>query len=558
MVKRIYLLLVLILGNINLLLGSEENVENEYVYAIIEAKRQEAIGSIVESAKLLQTCLKYDPDDPVVLYKLSKLYYSVNSINEAIDYAEKAVKFDRKNEWINYNLIHLYTVENQFKRAKNTIKKVDKDLAQSSLIQRSKAELLIKKGLYKKAIKYIESIDYRNRNLYLLLVHSYNKLKDYNASVNILKNLLDQNNEDVELLGLLAETLTHKKEFNKANNVYKQIFYIEPGNNLYLLSYFDYAVASENENIVLEYYDKLLREENISVSDKIYIINSLYEIDTIKYKEKTDVSWNYLFELYKDWNINANIIKEVLVRRDQREKAVNYLKKIKDYNLENPDYWQNLLFTIGLTETDTILKYGEIANGLYKNEPLFSWIYAFALKNDRQYSEAYNVIKNIKINAVKVESLQLELFVLKGEILNELERFEESDTNFERALTIDPDNYMVLNNYSYYLSLRDEKLHYALEMVERCIKKDPKNFVYLDTYGWVLYKLKNYKKAEKIIKDAINNGGMEHSDVLWHYADILLKLKKSENASYFYNEALKYEKDTEKIDELKMILNEIH
>jgi len=51
----------------------------------------------------------------------------------------------------------------------------------------------------------------------------------------------------------------------------------------------------------------------------------------------------------------------------------------------------------------------------------------------------------------------------------------------------------------------------------------PVNPSYLDTYGWVLYKKKNYKEAKKYLEKAIANGGDKSAVITEHYGDVLFR-----------------------------------
>ena len=60
-----------------------------------------------------------------------------------------------------------------------------------------------------------------------------------------------------------------------------------------------------------------------------------------------------------------------------------------------------------------------------------------------------------------------------GNSYNELEDFQNSDIAYEKAIEYIPNNAQVLNNYAYYLSLREEKLEKAEEMSKRTFEMFP-------------------------------------------------------------------------------------
>ncbi|MEJ7661050.1 MAG: tetratricopeptide repeat protein [Hymenobacter sp.] len=79
-----------------------------------------------------------------------------------------------------------------------------------------------------------------------------------------------------------------------------------------------------------------------------------------------------------------------------------------------------------------------------------------------------------------------------------------------------------LNNYSYFLALRGEKLDKAKQMAGKVVKQFPDNDTYLDTYAWVLYKLKDYAGAKAALEKALQT--TKDAAVIEHYGDVLYQL----------------------------------
>ena len=101
--------------------------------------------------------------------------------------------------------------------------------------------------------------------------------------------------------------------------------------------------------------------------------------------------------------------------------------------------------------------------------------------------------------------------------------YDKSNAAYEQALTLDPNNPNVLNNYSYFLALRKSDLEKAEKMSALLVKNNPDNPAYLDTYAWVLYSRQKYKDARKVIERAVvtGNANATHFE---HYGDILFQL----------------------------------
>jgi len=121
----------------------------------------------------------------------------------------------------------------------------------------------------------------------------------------------------------------------------------------------------------------------------------------------------------------------------------------------------------------------------------------------------------------------------------------ESDSLYELALQIDPQNALINNNYAYSLSERDLELDRSLEMIEIAIASDSSNSSYLDTYGWIFFKLEDYDKAYYYIKKAIEVDGEDNAVLLEHLGDVLFMQGKKDEAVDLWKKALELDSSNE-------------
>jgi Tfp pilus assembly protein PilF len=134
--------------------------------------------------------------------------------------------------------------------------------------------------------------------------------------------------------------------------------------------------------------------------------------------------------------------------------------------------------------------------------------------------------------------VQMEALMLKAESYNNLRQYNVSDSLFRILLEKDPNNYLVMNNFSYYLSLRGEHLEEAKSLSFRTIKDNPENATFLDTYAWILFKMGDFEGAEKYINQAIQKGGQNDPDIMEHAGDIQKAMNSYRMARSFYEKAI--------------------
>ena len=106
----------------------------------------------------------------------------------------------------------------------------------------------------------------------------------------------------------------------------------------------------------------------------------------------------------------------------------------------------------------------------------------------------------------------------------------------------------VLNNYAYYLSLDNTKLEKAKEMASFANQLEPDKPSFEDTYGWILYQLKDYENAEIWIKKALTHGGEKNGVILEHYGDVQYQLDNIDKAVEYWHKAKETGKASKDID----------
>jgi tetratricopeptide (TPR) repeat protein len=156
----------------------------------------------------------------------------------------------------------------------------------------------------------------------------------------------------------------------------------------------------------------------------------------------------------------------------------------------------------------------------------------------KNYQQAVDILTEGK-NFVFDKLLLAQFYANIGDAQNQLKNYTASDSAYNKALETDPNNVYVLNNYAYYLSLRNVNLEKAEQMSKKTNDLEPNNNSYQDTYGWILYQMKKYDDAKIWIGKAIDNGGKNNGTLLEHYGDVLYQLGDKENALKYWQDAKK-------------------
>ena len=162
---------------------------------------------------------------------------------------------------------------------------------------------------------------------------------------------------------------------------------------------------------------------------------------------------------------------------------------------------------IYLEEQDfkSLLESSENALDIFPNRGIAHYMNGVALEGLENSGEAIFAFEQALLMAGKNQRLQLDILSRLGTAYFNTKAFTKSDQAFEKALEINSEAPDVLNNYSYYLSVRGEQLEKAKEMSAKSNSLVPNQPSLQDTYAWILYKLKDYNGAKEWIEKAINN-----------------------------------------------------
>lgn len=116
---------------------------------------------------------------------------------------------------------------------------------------------------------------------------------------------------------------------------------------------------------------------------------------------------------------------------------------------------------------------------------------------------------------------------------------------YGKAIEVNPDNMLALNNYAYYLSEKGIDLDRAERMSARTVVAEPENVNSLDTYAWIFFKKKNYDMARKYIETALKYSEKPSAELNHHAGDIYFMSGDPQKALEYWKEALKLEPENE-------------
>jgi tetratricopeptide (TPR) repeat protein len=203
-----------------------------------------------------------------------------------------------------------------------------------------------------------------------------------------------------------------------------------------------------------------------------------------------------------------------------------------------PAYMQAILLANAASLNEELLHMCNLSLEAYPDSMDVRFFKGIALYEMKDYQALVDNFKDLDFSGFSNDDYALQSRMLFAEALYRMDDFARSDSLFESMIEADPENYTVLNNYSYYLAERGEKLEEAEAWSRKAIENNPENATFLDTYAWVLYKLDDFEGAEHYIMKALRFGGENDPEVNEHAGDISVALGSKEIALSYYEKAL--------------------
>lgn len=504
-------------------------------------------GNSKEAVNEFKKALHIMPNQANANFQLSTVLFAERKGSEAEIYAEKAYLLEKTNEWYAQNLLDIYKynrnyiaaelfLEERYKLSKNP--DFLYELAFIQLQNNAPKKAIKSLNLLEKKVGISEDITKQKEQIYLQL----NKLP---AAISELKKLIAKFPQNQQYRGALADLYLSNGKEKQAITIYQSILKVEPKNSYACFALSDFYKLKNEKDSCFQYLKKGL-EGNGDIKSKVSAFTSI--IPSNFFGEKQNTFCNYLADILIEnnpENAAPYLIKgDLQLESRNPEKAREYYLKAADQNDGGLLAWEQILQCDQLmSDYKMVLTDAKKINELFPSYALGYYHKAFACLQLKDYNDAIEAVQ-MGIDYAEESNLKSQMYAMMGDAAHYAKRYNLSDSAYLNSLESDPSNAYALNNYAYYLSLRNEKLDLADSLSKRSMVLDPENASYSDTYGWILYQKKEYDTAliyiEKSLEKAPNN-----AEVREHLGDVLYKLGRLQDAKNAWQKAKELGADNE-------------
>jgi tetratricopeptide (TPR) repeat protein len=491
----------------------------------------------------------------VAHYELALIYThpQYQDAKSALKHIEAAIAMNPENNWYQVLYADILTDLGQFRQAADIYGKLVEEEPDNYDHYFQHAYLLIQADAFSEAINVydqLESIVGIDEQVIEQKKRLYLRLNDIESAAAEQEKLIEAYPQDGRYYSRLADLYKANGMDEKADEVYERLLKVDPNNPYALL-----AVAFKNfdkgdKEAYKQNLLRALRNRELGIDLKIRALYPYLEYNEL-YKEDIDMALELadaIVETHPDEAKSYAIKGDLLYLEERLQEAVEAYNLALEQDPGVFNVWRQLLFIYSdLNDYESLRDKSAKAKEYFPNQPFIYYFEGVSEQQLKNYDPAIKAYNRALMMSDQNPNLQAQIWANLGDVYHELKEHLASDTSYENSLALDDSNPYVLNNYSYYLSLRGDKLDQAREMSLRANELVPDNTAFIDTYAWILYKLGDYQEAKTWQQKALDNGGDERPVLLEHYGDILFKLGEKEAAVEYWNQALEKGGDEEKL-----------
>ena len=489
--------------------------------------REDTEGAI----RNFEQALRYMPDDAASMFELSEQYYNAGRVEEAYNMIQKAVETDPENKWYQIRLGMFYRNLEQYddliKLYEGLTAKYPDDLEMLSEL----IEVLLITEQYDKALAKMDLLEKqvgRNDAITEQRLNIYRRQGQTKKLIAELQKLISENPENPRYYNMLAQVYEENGKDKEALKVYEKIKEISPNDPYINISLLEFYEKNGDKDKAFQELLAAIRNKNLDIATKANIWDYWMGKNdhSTQIDEQARQCGEAFIETHPDNKLGYLILGSYYILEQNAVKSKEIYQKT--LAIDSTDFygWQNLIISESrLNENEAVRQHAIKALKYYPMQPVFYWYAGVASAVLKMNEDAISYLeKGCRYVSEKNQIANFDAFL--GDLYHEQGDEEKAFEAYERTLRNDPDNVLVLNNYAYYLAVKNQDLDKALEMSTKAITAEPDNPTYLDTHAWVLYMKGDYKEAEKHMKKALKLLKEPDETYTKHYEAIQSKLKK--------------------------------
>ncbi|MES2701620.1 MAG: tetratricopeptide repeat protein [Bacteroidota bacterium] len=509
---------------------------DEYYFEGLKAKAKK------DEDRAIHLFEQYTAVEPVIsgaYFELAKLYFLQKKMDKSQAAIKKALELDPNNKWYKEEYAAILAESGKLSEAADVIAALANKETREQSYPIMAAEYYERAHKYNEAITYIDKAIARSSSdediLLRKKVQLYLNLNDVEKAAGVVQQMIarePKNGFNYKFLGSLYD---NNKLPAKAEEVYVKAQKLLPDDPSVQMGLAEHYLKSGDTVKYKGFVKKAIVNPTLDADDQVDLLRAYVQSFP---DEKTSITEGMpiIKELVAQHPDDAAILGfygDFLEGSGQHDSAIVFFKRSVLLKSSDFDAWMKLLSNYTeRRDADSMIKYSEKAMRLFPSQARVHFFNSVGHYNKKAYPQAIKAMNRaIDMQPENNRPLLAAMYSQLGDIYHASKQDQLSDEAFHKALAMEPNDPTVLNNYSYYLSVRGVKLDSAEKMSKKSLELRPNEGTFLDTYGWILYKQGKYEKAREYIQKAIDQAGPRADGTLYeHLGDIYYKLKDTQKA----------------------------
>lgn len=490
------------------------------------------------------------PESAGVNYAMADTYLALQDYTNAEYYAQTAVDLEPENIWYHNKLVQIYVESRQNDKALETLNIAREYFPGDSGI------------LFQLAALYAEFHDFENSNeiyddilrargsdfeIHRRKYRNYIQADKQEEAIQELMMMRKLEPDNLNTLHTLSQLYLELNDSESAQQVLLEAKERNARNPETLILLADIYIQEAKWDSLGNTFVSIIEDPLFTASQKMELARFLY----LKHQslpnqpiltEQTERVIESFSRHEPDYG-NAHLLAaEFYLNRNDTSSAIEKLELVNNVMPEESEAWRQrlqLMFSEGLY--DEVILAGKEASEQVQDDAFIHFFVGASYMLTDLHDEAAEWLEEA-ILMPSVSNFRSVIHSTLGDVLTELDRWEDAVESYETALRLDSSNHNAMNNYAYFMSVREEQLEYAEELALRALGYDPENAAYLDTAGWIYFKKGEFEKAKEYIRNSIETGEAS-AEVYEHMGDVYEQLGQLADAVSWWKKALEEDPD---------------
>lgn len=486
---------------------TEEEIQIEQAY--IEALIKKMDGDSEGALKAFQDISSKERRNHAVLYEIARIQKKLEREEDALQTIDRALRLENDNLWYLGFKAELQELMGNYAGAIETFDAIIDIEPYNSGYYFRKTENFLRLGKPTDAIitldELLEEIG-STEEIHQRRFDIFRNMGEIEQATEELEALLDIFPTNTEYLYMLASHYKQAGLSPQSDSLYALIIEIDPSDAKAQLALSGQQRLNTEDTEYLLGLQKLFENDRAELDPKI--IELIPFVEKLTDKEDPDLAEAllkvvaFLEETHKDeakvFALKADIQQ---LSGDQEGAILSYRKALQ---LEKGIYsvWEQLLYLLyERGDFATLYKLSEDALDVYPNQ-IRVWIFnAKALRGLKKNKEALSALEQAGFMAIGQDFINQEILSTRAAIQHDMGMLDESRKTFDEALSLIPDNQLVIARMAFYMAKNDSSTPDAEELLNKHLKLFPNSAILTGTLALIQVKKGQSEKAIQILEE---------------------------------------------------------